>query len=150
MRKENSEAALDILRDLEAIKSLANDCILRIRREPKKLLHGGSNESRASMRKAAFDFDDNIRAFVKRHAGGFSGPQKFVLLLAYVSKGKVGVEIPLSVIEGHWNRMTSISLLGGRFNRFYTNSAKESGWVNSPKKGFYVLRPSWADILKES
>ena len=150
MRKGNSEAAVEVLRDLEAIKSLANDCISRIRREPKKLFQSGSTESRSSMRKTAFDFDDNIRAFVKRHAGGFSGPQKFVLLLAYVSKGKVNVEIPLSVIEGHWNKMTSSSLLGGRFNRFYTNSAKESGWVNSPKKGFYVLRPSWPDILKGS
>jgi hypothetical protein len=69
--------------------------------------------------------------------------------LAYVSKGKVGTEVPLNVIEQHWNKMTSSSLLDGRFNRFYSNSAKENGWVNSAKKGFYVLRPSWADILKE-
>jgi hypothetical protein len=40
--------------------------------------------------------------------------------------------------------------LDGRFNRFYRNSAKENVWVNSPRKGFYVLRPSWADIFKEN
>jgi len=150
MRKENSEAAAEILRDLEAIKSLTDRCISRILREPKRFLRNKLTESRPSARKSDFDFDGNIRAFVKKHAGGFSGPEKFVLLLANVSKGTVGAEVPLSVIEQHWNKMTSSTLLGGRFNRFYTNSAKENGWVNSPKKGFYVLRPSWADIFKES
>jgi hypothetical protein len=150
MRRENSNAGADIVRDLEAIKSLADACISRIRLGPKKLPRSKSKESRPYIRKSELDFDGNIRAFVKKHARSFSGPEKFVLLLGYVSKGKMGVEVPLNVIEQHWNKMTSSTLLGGRFNRFYTNSAKENGWVNSPKKGVYVLLPSWTDIFKES
>jgi len=84
-----------------------------------------------------------------KHARGFGGPQKFVLLLACMCKGKVGTETRLNAIEQQWNRMTSSSLLGGKFNRFFSNSAKEHGWVNSPRKGFYVLRPTWIQIFKE-
>ena len=149
MRKGNSRTTDNIVSDLETIKSLADQCISEIRREPKIFSGKGPADSPPEARSAKLDFDANIRAFVKKHARGFSGPQKFALLLAYVSKGKVGTEVPLNVIEQHWNKMTSSSLLDGRFNRFYSNSAKENGWVNSPKKGFYVLRPSWADILKE-
>jgi hypothetical protein len=150
MRKENSKGTNDIVSDLETIRSLADHCISRIRQEPKTFSGKGSSDSRPDARGAKLDFDSNIRAFVKKHARRFSGPQKFALLVAYVSKGIVGSEVPLNVIEQHWNKMTSSSLLGGRFNRFYSNSAKENGWVNSPKKGFYVLRPSWADIFKEN
>lgn len=150
MRKGNSKATTDIVSDLEEIKSLADRCISRIRQEPNISSGSGSSDSHPDARSSKLDFDANIRAFVKKHARGFSGPQKFALLLAYVSKGKVGTEVPLNVIEQHWNKMTSFSLLDGRFNRFYSNSAKENGWVNSPKKGLYVLRPSWADIFKEN
>ena len=46
--------------------------------------------------------------------------------------------------------MTSSNLLGGKFNRFYTNVAKESGWVNTPSKGSYTLRSSWMEVFEDA
>ena|SRR2546428_116420 len=91
------------------------------------------------------DFDMPMRAFVKTHGQKLSGPKKFVLLAAYLAKGQEGKEVQLKEIERHWNRTTS--LMGGRFNRFYSNIAKENGWVNTRKAGIYILRQSWKAIF---
>jgi hypothetical protein len=94
------------------------------------------------------DFDAPERAFVKSHARNLSGPKKFVLLLAYFAKGKTGHGVALKDIERRWNRMTASNLLDGQFNRFYSNAAKENGWVDTKKPGAYFLRKSWRDIFK--
>jgi hypothetical protein len=44
--------------------------------------------------------------------------------------------------------MTAPNLLNGEFNRFYTSSAKENGWINTKKQGVYVLQQRWRDILE--
>jgi hypothetical protein len=85
---------------------------------------------------------------VKAHVHGLSGPKKFVLLVAHLAKGKVGTEVEAKEVEKRWNKMTSKSLMDGKFNTFYSTTAKENGWVNTKKKGVYVLRPSWTQILK--
>lgn len=138
-----------LVRDLEQIRSLASRCIERINHDPlgpkvRKLSASPGLEAQPGK----LDFDSHVRAFVKSHARGLGGSQKFVLLLAYLTKGQVGREVELKAVQKQWNKMTSSSLLGGDFNRFYTNAAKERGWVNSPKQGFYVLRPSWRDIFE--
>jgi len=38
-------------------------------------------------------------------------------------------------------------LLGGKFNLAYPNRAKENEWVDSPKRGIYVLLPGWKGIF---
>lgn len=91
----------------------------------------------------SFDFSMQERAFVKRHANGLSGPRKFVLLVAYFSKGKVGQDVLLRDIEIAWNRMTAPALMAGKFNRFYSNAARVNDWVETKKSGVYSLRPSW-------
>jgi hypothetical protein len=48
-------------------------------------------------------------------------------------------------VEKHWNRMKQ--LLDGKFNVAYTTRAKDNAWVDSPKRGFYVILPSWKGIL---
>jgi len=101
-----------------------------------------------SLRVASVDFEVNERAFAKKHAKGLSGPKKFALVIAYLAKGDPKKEIPLKAVEKVWNRMTA--LLGGRFNRFYSNKAKENGWVNSTKNGMYALRPEWREILEQA
>lgn len=88
-----------------------------------------------------------VRAFMKRHAKGLSGPQKFTALLARLSGGKAGAAISLKDIENAWNRMTR--LMGGRFNPAYTTRAKDNGWVDTPKIGSYALRPGWEKALGE-
>lgn len=93
------------------------------------------------------DFSIPIRAFVKKYARSMSGPQKFVLLLAYFSKGERNKNILLFDIEMKWNHMTSKSLLSMKFNRFYPAQAKENDWVESKKQGEYNLRPAWQEIF---
>lgn len=92
-------------------------------------------------------FDMPIRAFVKKYARGMSRPRKFVLLLSYLAKGQTGKEVLLRDVERHWNKMTSATLMGGRFNRSLTDSAKGNGWVDTKKPGVYVLQTSWKQIF---
>ena len=65
-----------------------------------------------------------------------------------MAEGQVGKEVELKDIEAHWNKMTSASLMAGKFNRFYSTTAKENGWVDTTKQGVYVLCPSWKEILE--
>lgn len=151
MPKESKTAKQpDLLARLYQARALVDDCIADIQGQPRRRL--ARTPSHASQAKSApaprdLDFEANERAFVKAHARGLSGPKKFVLLLAHLTKGKLGVDVELKNIEKHWNRMTAPNLLDGKFNRFYTNSAKESGWVNTKKQGMYSLRPQWRDIF---
>jgi len=87
------------------------------------------------------NFDLPERAFVKIHGSGLGGAQKFTLVLAHLSKGRVGVAVGVKDIAKHWNQMKS--LLGGEFNAAYPVRAKERGWVDSPSKGQYVLCSGW-------
>jgi hypothetical protein len=98
---------------------------------------------------AKLNFALNPRAFIKAHAQGLNGPKKFVLLLAYLAKGVVGTEIELKNVHKQWDKMTASTLLGSRFNRFYSNTAKDNGWVDAPRQGIYVLSPSWKEAVEE-
>jgi hypothetical protein len=95
---------------------------------------------------AKLDFGKSERAFIKAYAKGLSGTRKFVLLVAYTAKGQVGKEVELNDVSKRWNKMTA--LLGGKFNRFFSNTAKDDGWVDTRKKGTYVLTSSWKDALE--
>jgi len=96
-----------------------------------------------------FNFEMNERAFIRQHAKGLSGPKKFVLLLAYIVKGEVGKEISLSEIKERWNKMTTKSLMGYDFNLYYSNEAKNQGWVDSKKYGFYCLTSKWIEVFSK-
>jgi len=90
----------------------------------------------------------NERAFVKQFANSLSsGPRKFVAILAYLAKGDTSNEVSLNDIEQLWNRASSKALLGMKFNRFFSTTAKEHGWVNSKKRGLYSLDSSWKEIF---
>jgi hypothetical protein len=84
---------------------------------------------------------------MKRHGKSLGGPQKFTVLLARLSGGKIGTAISLKEIEKAWNRMTEP--MGGRFNPAYTTRAKDNGWVDTPKTGSYALLSGWASALGE-
>jgi hypothetical protein len=83
-----------------------------------------------------------LRPFAKRFAPGRGGPQKFTLLLAHLAGGRVGQAICLKDVVKAWNSMTGLM---GNFNLAYTTRAKDSGWVDSPEKGFYTLLSSWRE-----
>jgi hypothetical protein len=95
---------------------------------------------------AKLDFGKSERAFIKAYAKGLSGTKKFVLLVAYTAKGQVGKEVELNDVSKRWNKMTA--LLGGKFNRFFSNTAKDDGWVDTRKKGTYVLTSSWKEAFE--
>ena len=95
-------------------------------------------------KKPKLDFSINIRAFVKRFAADKSGPKKFVLLLAYLTKGELGKDVALSDIRKEWDKMKGKSMLG-EFNRNYSNTAKTKSWVNSSEYGTYCLADSWQE-----
>ena len=88
------------------------------------------------------DFSINERAFVKRYATDKSGPKKFTILLAYLSKGAVEKNVRLGEIKKHWGKMTTKTLLG-KFNMFYPNEAKTQGWIDSKEYGNYNLTSEW-------
>lgn len=94
------------------------------------------------------DFEIPIRPFIKQNAKGLSGDKKFVLLVSYLSKGDPRKEIELEKVEGIWNTMKAMDLLGGKFNRAYSNRAKDNDWVDAKKTGTYILRPTWKEIFK--
>jgi len=93
---------------------------------------------------ASMDFSLPERAFFKRYAGSLSGSKKFVLLVAYLAKGKSGSAVSLSDVTKHWNKMTSLL---GEFNMAFTNRARESGWVDTTKTGVYVLHGLWKEAF---
>jgi hypothetical protein len=95
--------------------------------------------------KVPVNFATPIRNFVKLHARDMSGAQKFALLVAYLTKGDGKKELLMTEVEKNWNRMKP--LLGGKFNLAYTTRAKDNGWVDSPKRGFYVVLPGWKGIF---
>jgi hypothetical protein len=147
MSKENKSI---LLAKLHQAGALVDQCITELEAKPPRKPtknQAGSSRSNDLPARRDLDFDANERAFVKAHARTLSGPKKFVLLVAYLAKGKVGTAVELNEVQKRWNRMTMPNLLNGEFNRFYTSSAKESGWVNTAKQGVYVLRPSWKDIF---
>jgi len=105
--------------------------------------------SKTTAKKTAgsFDFTTPIRPFVKRHASKMSGPKKFVLLVSYLTQGDESKTVRLSDVTAEWNKMTDKSLLGMKFNLFYTNEAKNNNWVRTPAKGAYQLGSDWKEIF---
>jgi hypothetical protein len=146
MPKENSNANANLIKRLEQAKTLLDEAI--------GLAKGSSRVSRlktvsstktSSASDHALDFSMPIRAFVKRHGKGLSGPKIFVLLVAYLTKGDLKARVSLAEIEKNWNKLTS--LLGTKFNPAHTSRARENDWLNTEKTGSYHLRPKWKEIL---
>lgn len=92
----------------------------------------------------AVNLSSPIRAFVKKHARGMGGPQKFTLLLARMAGGDTKKEVSFATIQKQWGKMTGIL---GKWNGAHTIRAKEHEWVDSPKTGMYALLPDWKDIF---
>jgi len=91
------------------------------------------------------DFSMGKRAFIKKYGKGLSGPKKFVLMLAYLSKGKIGGEVKIEDIKKNWNKMTS--LFEGEFNTYYSTMAKDNNWADSKKHGVWFLVKDWKNIF---
>jgi hypothetical protein len=93
---------------------------------------------------AKANFSLPMRAFIKAYARTLSGPKKFALLVAYLSKNNPKTTVPFTEIERNWSKMTGLL---GKFNRAHSTRAKDNGWVDSPKQGVYVIVPDWEVVL---
>jgi hypothetical protein len=82
---------------------------------------------------------------MKRYGAGTSGPRRFAILLARMARGSLATPIKSADIEKQWNKMKPI--MGGAYNGAYPTRAKESGWVDNPKVGSYVLLSEWKEAL---
>lgn len=88
------------------------------------------------------DFKLGVRAFLKRYiASNANGHQKFVILLAWITKGSLSQTVSYEDVVAQWNRVKSLT--GGAFNPAYTTRAKDANWVDTPKTGIYKLQPDW-------
>jgi hypothetical protein len=151
MRKGNSPSAEQELDNkLGKIQSLVGDCIDLLRQLQKTPSSPAKPAAHPRRADNSVRFDIHARAFVKRYAKNLaSGPKKFVLALAFLAKGDISKEVPLNEIEKLWNRTSAKTLLGMKFNSFFTAKATENGWVDSKKRGFYNLDRSWKDIFTD-
>ena len=120
----------------------------RIEKLEEAVFGNGKNKTKSTSKILAhnIDFSINERAFTKRYAIDKSGPKKFTLLLAYLVKGEVDKNFDLSDIKNHWNKMSAKNMLG-KFNMFYSNDAKNRGWVDSKEHGKYNLTNEWKSVL---
>lgn len=133
---------------LQQIKSLAEDCIRAAGADARKQQVPKSKPVAHPSASAGLDFGKPLRPFIKTYRKGLSGPKKFTLLVSWLCKGDANKQIALSEVEKQWNKMTTKSLLGMKFNRFFPAAARTNDWVESKKQGMYSLRPDWRDALR--
>ena len=100
---------------------------------------------KTSLPSAKLSFSLNSRAFMNRYTRNMSGSRKFTLLLAHLAQGKTGTEISGEQITSTWNRMKSV--LSGAYNPAHATRAKAEGWIDSPRRGYYVLSDSWKEVI---
>lgn len=133
---------------LQQIKAIADECLASL---------GDSAKSRRATKEPASaspnqdirpSFHLNPLAFMKRYGRGLRGPQRFTLLVARLSGGKVGQQTAHADLKKNWNQMKSV--MGGKFNPAHGNRAKANGWVDTKKRGVYTLAPEWKDIFKNT
>ena len=124
------------------------EIIKRIEKLEEAVFGNGKNKMKLASKISTrnIDFSINERAFVKRYAADKSGPKKFTLLLAYLTKGEVDKNFDLRDIKNHWNKMSAKNMLG-KFNMFYSNDAKNRGWIDSEEYGKYNLTNEWNNVL---
>ncbi len=131
---------------LEQIKTLIEECLgsLDHARSPQSQAISTEHTDRETLE---IDFDRPIRPFMKGFVA-LSGSRKFVLLLAWLAKGDLEKQIPLSEVQSQWDSMTG--MLKAKFNRKFSSEAKDFDWIDSRKTGMYNLRPNWKQALKGS
>jgi hypothetical protein len=146
MRQGSSQEGELILRLLGQIRDLVDETIglLGKTNRPAKTKVGNRTPKAPPADSSKLDYGMPIRAFFKKYQAGLSGPKKFTLLVAYLSKGNLQKSVPTADLRKNWNKMKG--LLGFEFNTFYSTSAKDSDWVNAERNS-YRLRPSWKEIF---
>jgi hypothetical protein len=139
------EKLISSLRQIEQLVANCLEAADELPSSPVVRRKGTNPTDRAQGRSEKPEFALPLRPFAKKHARNMSGPQKFALVLAHMTKGQIGVEVELTPIRKAWSKMTELL---DDFNFAYPTRAKNHGWVDSPKKNVYTLLPGWTEILR--
>src|SRR4030043_2009497 len=106
----------DILLQLNEAKAIIDNCINTLSKkggkQKSKVLSVKTKSDLGIVRPSKLDFGLNERNFIRTYARGLSGPKKFTLLLARITKGKTGANIGLDIVRSKWNKMTAKNLMG--------------------------------------
>jgi len=89
----------------------------------------------------ASDLKLPARAFLSKFASKASSAGKFAFVVAQIAQGTVGKEVDTGQIQKGWNQNSGV--LGGPYQTVYGTRSKEKGWVNSTKRGKWVLMDGW-------
>lgn len=139
------EKLVSSLRQIERLVAL---CLAAVDEQPSlaavKPNKAGEKRRHAPASAEQPNFTLPLRPFANKYARGKSGPEKFALVLAHMTKAKLRVPVNLTTIRKEWGKMTELL---EDFNFAYTTRAKNNGWVDSPKKNAYTLLPGWTEIL---
>lgn len=139
-----------LIASLKQIEKLVADCLEAASESPSSSVSKTAKAQPVAKVRSALEsanFTLPFRPFIKKHARGMSGREKFTLVLAHITKGNVKAETKLETITKAWNSMKGTL---GDFNLAHTTRAKDKGWVDSPKTGVYVLLPGWTEILSDN
>lgn len=135
----------EILSQLTEARKIIDQCIAALGNTPVATV--SKKDVHIKTKSLNVDFTLNERNFVKNYGQGLNGEKKFVLLLAYLTKGKTNSDIETSKIISLWGKMTGKELLGYAYNTKYPTAAKTNGWVDSKKQSTYHLRSTWMEIF---
>jgi hypothetical protein len=135
-----------ISQKLSQIKNLCEECLILFSKggdiivpDKRNIIVGNVN------------FEMPIRAFIKRYGRSMSsGSRKFVLLLAWLTKGDERKEVRLNYIKDKWEKMEGRSLLNLKFNRYHTADAQENNWVENISRSTYKLTSDWKEIFNNN
>ncbi|MDD5043453.1 MAG: hypothetical protein PHD51_02155 [Patescibacteria group bacterium] len=139
----------NICNKLTQIITLAEEC----RSNLEKLNYKNNTTTRqphkpalANTQKSKINFNQNSRAFFKEYGKGLTGPKRFVLVVAYLSKSKKKLDVTSEDVKTCWNKHSR--LLGGKLTTgIYGTRAKENGWLDATKNGSYHLTARWDEIF---
>lgn len=146
----NQDIIANIIQDITSIENRIKEVKQKVSLLDGKNVNINTNQNLPQL--IDVDFTLPQRAFMTKYATGAgknkkSGAQKFVLVIAYLTKGQVEQDVSFDEIKKCWNTMSGKNKLG-TFNNFYSSDAKDKGWVDSPKSGVYQLTKSWQEVLK--
>ncbi len=135
-----------LLRLLQDLRTLIDELVDELQESPSPSSKNRPVPHKNIRQRAShISFSLNALAFMNKYARGLNGPQKFTLLIAWLSKGNSKAEISIQDAVKQWNKMRTV--LDGEFRGVYANRAKAEGWVDSPKRGIHSLSESWQGCL---
>jgi hypothetical protein len=115
-------------------------------KSPRKGRSSARSASSAVSRSPSISFSGNERGYIRRHVtAATSGQQKFVILLAWLTKGDPKAKIATHDLEKAWARLKGP--LGGEYRSTYATRAKDGDWADSPEKGQHCLLPNWKEAF---